>query len=108
VLSFSYLFPHLFRKIFAKTKQPVISETILNFENQIIPIFAKVQNRKIPSFAGPYSKGYDRVDKLVQYLQTILLDKKSFEIQRCSRITNLSCKDVLKLDENINLKNRQF
>jgi len=44
VMSLSYLFSNLFWKNFAKTKQPVISKTIPNFENKIIPIFAKVQN----------------------------------------------------------------
>jgi len=44
IKSFLHLFPNLFCKNFAKPKQPVIFEAILNFKNQIIPIFAKVQN----------------------------------------------------------------
>jgi len=44
VKSFSNLFPNLFRENFTKPKQLIIFAIIPNFENQITPIFAKVQN----------------------------------------------------------------
>jgi len=41
-----------FRKSFAITELPIISELILNFNNKIIPIFAKLRNMELATFSG--------------------------------------------------------